>query len=190
MWCVRAARAAGESARAAEIVRVRSNGEYPSAAVGIWIRYSPQIVYNHRASAPAPRAARLAPQHRLSDARRPSNGPSLHLPFDLPLQAVAHEQVANNRILCTSYGMGFLLCKTSDRGGRGFDLVLRRRRRRIRPLRLFFANWPPSRLPYTCSLPYRAHGSVCTRCAAGCNRRVSVGRRVVRATRLAGPCWA
>ena len=80
--------------------------------------------------------------------------------------------------------------KNQTQGGRGFDSAWRRRRRRIPPLRLFFANWPPSRLPYTCSLPYRAHGSVCTRCAAGCNRRVSVGRRVVRDTRLAGPCWA
>lgn len=41
---------AGECVRAAR-ERARAAGEYPSAAVGIWIRYSPQIVYNHRASA-------------------------------------------------------------------------------------------------------------------------------------------
>ena len=63
-----------------------------------------------------------------------------------PLQAVAVEQVGHNDAQCTSCGMAILLCKTSDRGGRGFDLDIRRRRRRIAPLRFFFANWPPSQL--------------------------------------------
>lgn len=103
-----------------EIVRVRRKWEYPSAVVGIWIRYSPQIVYNHRAPAPAPRSARsTSHRHRLSDARQAPFRLAHHHWFGLPLQAVAPQCVANNSLQHTSYGMGFLQSKTSDRGGGG-----------------------------------------------------------------------
>jgi hypothetical protein len=154
------------------------------------MRYAPWIVYNHRARSRV-LAAPAARPIGTSQARPPSTIPVIAPNwFGRPLQAVAVEHLANNRLQHTSYGMGILLCKTGDRGGGGRDLDIRRRRRRITPLRLFFANWPPSRLPVALTLLYALRGSVCTRCAAGCNRRVSVGGRVERAPRLAGPCWA
>ena len=85
---------------------------------------------------------------------------------------------------------GFYSVKPAIGGGGGSTWIYDGDGDASAPSDFFSPTGPPSRLPYTCSLAYRAHGSVCTRCAAGCNRRVSVGRRVVRATRLAGPCWA
>lgn len=158
------------------------NGEYLSAAVGYEMRYAPWIVYNHRAPTHDPPSSPVnVPSARQKRPRRAPKRRFRHVTFGPPLQAAVVEWVGHNDAQCTSCGMAILLCKTSDRGGRGFDLDIRRRRRRIAPLRFFFANWPPSRLPYTCSLAYRACGSVCTCCAAGCNRRASVGVRVKRA---------
>lgn len=80
-------------------VRAVRKGKYPSGLLGIWIRYSPQIVYNHRAPAPAPRATprkragtapRTLPEHRSSTL--------VNAPLGRPLQAVTVEHVGNNAI--------------------------------------------------------------------------------------------
>ena len=118
------------------------------------MRYGPADTRDDRARHRLPRSSCPAAPLRSSfgtsiDARRPSNGPPRQRPFGRPLQAVAVEHVGHNSLQRISYGMGFLQsrsvnsqCETRHRGGRGFDLLLRRRRRRISPLRFFCANWP------------------------------------------------
>ena len=101
-WCgVRACSACGGE-------RARAAGEYPTSLVGIKMRYGPADTRDDRAPAPAPRAARCAARAaRHKRPRRASFQPSLHLSFDLPLQAVAHEHVGHNSLQHISYGMGF-----------------------------------------------------------------------------------
>jgi len=123
------------------------NGEYLSAAVGYEMRYAPWIVYNHRAPTHDPPSSPVnVPSARQKRPRRAPKRRFRHVTFGPPLQAAVVEWVGHNDAQCTSYGVTILLCKTGDRGGRGFGLDIRRRRRRVSPLRLFFANWPPSQL--------------------------------------------
>lgn len=70
-----------------------------------------------------PRSRFAAPAQRpigASNATSPSTN-SVAAPtwFERPLQAVAPQCLANNRIQDRLYGMGILLCKTGDRGGGG-----------------------------------------------------------------------
>ena len=162
---VRAVRAcgerAGESERACvgEIVRVRRNGEYPSAAVGYEMRYGPWIVYNHRAPALTPRVTRRAsPRHVTSAPTEHHSGHPYTCRLDDPCKWLRRstlpitEYYVRHMEWVFTESNGEFTERNQRQGGRGFDLDIRRRRRRIRPLRLFCANWPPSRLPYTCSL--------------------------------------
>ena len=73
-----------------------------------YMRYVLWIVYNHRVRVCEPSATPPCASRGPSiDAYRPSNGPSLHLPFGLPLQTAAAEYVGHNDIQQPSYRMGF-----------------------------------------------------------------------------------
>ena len=113
------------------------------------MRYSPWIVYNYRVRVCEPSATPLrASRGPSTDARRASFRPSLHLPFDRPLQAADMQHVGNNTIQRISYGVGIYSVgmhfdvPKPEAGGRGSSRSWRRRRRRIAPLRFFCANWP------------------------------------------------
>lgn len=86
----------GACVRAAE--SVRGVAQYPSAAVGYSIRYSPRIVYNHRAR-PRPLASPAVHlSARQKRALRQANRPFRQRTFGRPLQAVELERVGNNTI--------------------------------------------------------------------------------------------
>lgn len=133
--CVRCVRAARDSSYTKEM------------------RYGSPVTLNDRAPAPAPRAARCAARSaRHKRPRRAPFQPSLHLPFDLPLQAVADEHVGNNTIQDRLYGMGFLQskpanlqCKTSDRGGGGSTWIYDGDDDALAPSDFFAPTGPPSR---------------------------------------------
>lgn len=81
------------------------------------MRYVPHGTSNDRARLrhPSQRSPDV-PSARQMRAIRPTIQPSLHLPFDLPLQATAVEYVGHNTIQRISYGMGF------SRVNRRFDV--------------------------------------------------------------------
>ena len=84
------------------------------------MRYGPHVTSNDRAPTPDPPSSPVnVPSAPSIVARRAPKRRIRHVTIEPPLQAVAVEQVGNNDAQCTSYGMGFLLCKTGDRGGGG-----------------------------------------------------------------------
>ena len=98
------------------LVQVSCNRVREIVCVRTKMRYGPHVTSNDRAPAPAPRAARCAAcSARQKRPLRASNQPSRQPTFDLLLQAVVVEQVGNNTIQDTSYGMGF------SRANRRFD---------------------------------------------------------------------
>ena len=98
--CVRAAR---ESVRAVELVRVRSIGEYPSDVVGYEMRYGLHVTSNDRARPQPPLAAPAVhppcvPSARQMRAIRATFRQSRQATFRRPLQAATAEYVGNNAI--------------------------------------------------------------------------------------------
>jgi hypothetical protein len=84
------------------------------------MRYGPHVTSNDRARAHDPPSSPVnVPSAPSNVARRAPKRRIRHPTFDLPLQAAAAERVGHNDAQCTSYGMGFLLCKTGMRGGGG-----------------------------------------------------------------------
>ncbi len=133
-------RSAGECGRAVEIVRVRSKcvtslGLYTITACVYVSRQPPRSV------------ALVARQSTLSDQQ--TDHP-VALRLDGPCKRLRLSTLAITVYNTYHIEWGFTLleciltCQNRRQGGRGSRLADWRRQRRIAPLRLFFANWPPS----------------------------------------------
>jgi hypothetical protein len=140
--------------RACVRVAGESAGEYPTSLVGIWMCYGPPATRDDRARQRQPRSSCWQPRSAALVARQSTlSGHQTDHPDSARLTDPC-KRLRLNTLAITVYNTyhiewGFTLleciltCQNRRQGGRGSRLADWRRQRRIPPLRLFFANWPP-----------------------------------------------